>query len=149
MDYSKIGIPQFYGEDYALWSRKMKTHIHALGFDFWHSVVDGYKEPTIPPTDKDGKKLEEKNSRATSALLNGLSKYIYTKFMHCDFTKDIWVKLKNAYKEDDKVKEAKLQFFREKFEQLKMNEEEKIASYFLRVDKIINSIKGLGDEVNE
>jgi hypothetical protein len=52
-------------------------------------VVDGYKAPTIPPTDKCGKKLEENNSRATSALLNGLCKSIYTKFMHCDSTKDI------------------------------------------------------------
>jgi hypothetical protein len=39
-------------------------------------VVDVYKAPTVPPTDKDGKKLEENNSRATSALLNGLSKSI-------------------------------------------------------------------------
>jgi hypothetical protein len=67
----------------------MKKHIHALGFDVWRSVVDGYKAPTIPPTDKDGKKLEENNSRATSALLNGLFKSIYTKVMHCDSTKEI------------------------------------------------------------
>jgi hypothetical protein len=52
----------------------MKIHIHALGFDVWRSVVDGYKAPTVPPTDKDGKKLEENNSRDTNALLNGLSK---------------------------------------------------------------------------
>jgi hypothetical protein len=112
-------------------------------------VVDGYKAPTIPPTDKDGKKLEENNSRATSALLNGLSKSIYTKVMHCDSAKDIWVKLKNVYEGDEKVKEAKLQIFREKFEQLKMNEDENIVSYFLRVDEVVNNIKGLGDEVNE
>jgi hypothetical protein len=149
MDYSKIGIPQFDGEYYAFWRRRMKTHIHALGFDVWRSIVDGYKAPTIPPTDKDGKKLEENNSRATSALLNGLTKSIYTKVMHCDSAKDIWVKLKNIYEGDEKVKEAKLQIFREKFEQLKMNEDENIASYFLRVDEVVNNIKGLGDEVNE
>jgi hypothetical protein len=39
----------------------MKTHIHALGFDVWQSVVDGYKAPTVPPTDKDVNKLEENN----------------------------------------------------------------------------------------
>jgi hypothetical protein len=52
-------------------------------------VVDGYKEPIVPPTYKDGKKLEENNPRTTSALLNCLSKSIYTKVMHCDFAKDI------------------------------------------------------------
>jgi uncharacterized coiled-coil protein SlyX len=32
---------------------------------------------------------------------------------------------------------------------LKMNEDENIASYFLRVDEIVNNIKGLGDEIKE
>ena len=74
MDYSKIGIPQFDGEYYSFWSRIMKTQTHALGFDVWWSIVDGYKAPTTPPTNKDGNKLEENNSRTTSAHLNGLTK---------------------------------------------------------------------------
>jgi len=41
MDYSKIGIPQFDGEYYALWIKRMKAHIHALGFDVWLSMADG------------------------------------------------------------------------------------------------------------
>jgi hypothetical protein len=65
----------------------MKTHIHALGFDVWQSIVDGYKVTTSPPTDKDGNKLEENNSRDTSALFNGLTKSIYTKVMHYDSMK--------------------------------------------------------------
>jgi hypothetical protein len=52
-------------------------------------MVYGYKEPTIPPLDKDGNKLEENNSRDTSALLNSLTKSIYTKVMHYDSTKYI------------------------------------------------------------
>jgi hypothetical protein len=126
----------------------MKTHILALRFDFWRSMVDGYKTLTIPPIYKDGKKLEENNSRATNALLNGFTKSIYTKFMHCDSEKDIWVNFKNVY-EGDEVKEDKLQIFKEIFEQLKMNENENIVAYFLRFDVLVNNIKGLGDEVNE
>jgi hypothetical protein len=57
--------------------------------------------------------------------------------------------LKNIYEGDEKVKEDKLQIFREKFEQLKMNEDENIVAYFLQVDEVVNNIKGLGDEVNE
>jgi hypothetical protein len=127
----------------------MNMHIQALGFDVGHSVVYGYKEPTFPPIHKDEKKLEENNSRATSALLNGLSKSMYTKVMHCDCAKDIWVKLNNAYEGYEKVKESKIQFFREKIEQLKMNEDENITAYFLRVDEVVNNIKGFGDKVNE
>jgi hypothetical protein len=37
--------------------------------------------------------------------------------MHCDSAKDLWNKLQNIYEGDAKVKEAKLQIFRAKFEQ--------------------------------
>jgi hypothetical protein len=40
-------------------------------------------------------------------------------------------KLKNIYEGDAKVKWAKLQTYRGKFEQLKMKEYEDIATYFL------------------
>jgi hypothetical protein len=57
--------------------------------------------------------------------------------------------LKNVYKGDKKVKEAKLQIFREKFKQLKMNEDDSIVSYFIQVDEVVNNIKVLRDELNE
>jgi hypothetical protein len=50
---------------------------------------------------------------------------------------------------DAKVKGSKLQTFRVKFEQLKMKEDENIASYFLRVDEEINAIKVLVEEMKE
>jgi hypothetical protein len=31
------------GQNYALWSRRMKTYVHAQGFEVWQSIVDGYK----------------------------------------------------------------------------------------------------------
>ena len=61
----------------------------------------------------------------------------------------MWDKLKTIYEGDQKLREAKLQIFRAKFEQLKMNEDENIASYFLRVDEIVKNIEVLGDEINE
>ena len=35
------------------------------------------------------------------------------------------------------------------FESLKMKEEENIAKYLLRVDEIVNTIKGLGEELDD
>ena len=51
--------------------------------------------------------------------------------MHHDSAKDIWDKLQNIYKGDAKVKGAKIQNYRGQFEQLKMKEDEDIATYFL------------------
>jgi hypothetical protein len=142
----KNGIPHFDGQKYVFWSIRMKTYIQAQGFEIWQSIVDGYTVPTVPPTNDKAVKLGQNNSKATNALLNGLSETIFTKVAHCKSTKEIWDKLRNIYERYTKVKEAKLQTYRGQFEQLKMKEDENIAAYFLRVDKIVNEIIGLGKE---
>ena len=81
--------------------------------------------------------------------MNGLSDTVFTKVAHCKSAKEIWDKLRNIYEGDSKVKEAKLQTYRGQFEQLKMEEDENIAAYFLRVDEIVNAIIGLGEEIEE
>jgi hypothetical protein len=145
----KNGIPQFDGQNYAFWSRRMKTYVQAQGFEVWQSVVDGYKEPVVPPTNENGRKLSLNNSKSKNSLLNGLGDSVYVKVMHCISTKEIWDKLQNVYEGDAKVKATKLQTYRGQFEQLKMKEDENIAAYFLRVDEIVNAIRGLGEEVDE
>ena len=90
----------------------MKTYIQAQGFEIWQSVVDGYKEPAIPPANEREIKLGKSNSKATNALLNGLFDSVYTKVIHCKSTKYISDKLQNIYEGDSKVKATKLQTYR-------------------------------------
>jgi hypothetical protein len=63
--------------------------------------------------------------------------------------KEMWVKLKTIYEGDEKVKESNLQIFRANFKQLKMNEDENIPAYFLRINEVVNDFKVLGDEIKE
>jgi hypothetical protein len=145
----KNGIPQFNGQKYAFWSIRMKTYIHAQGFEIWQSIVDGYTTPAVPPTNDKAMKLGQNNSKAKNALLNGLSETLFTKVSHCKSAKEIWDKLQNIYEGDSKVKATKLQTYRGQFKQLKMKEDENIATYFLRVDETINAIIGLREEIKE
>jgi hypothetical protein len=94
-------------------------------------------------------KLGENNSKAINALLNGLTDTVFTKVAHCKYAKEIWDKLRNIYEGNSKVKAAKLQTYRGQFEQLKMKEDEDITAYFLRVDETMNTIIGLGEEIEE
>jgi hypothetical protein len=105
----KNGIPQFYGQKYAFWSIRMKTYIHAQGFEIWQSIVDGYIVPTVSPTNDKAMKLSQNNYKATNALLNGLGETIFTKVSHYKYAKEIWDKLQNIYEGYSKVKAAKLQ----------------------------------------
>ena len=76
--------------------------------------------------------------------MSNLDDSIFFKVMHCKTTKDLWDKLQNIYEGDAKVKGDKLQTLGAKFEQLKMKEDEYIASYFLRFYETMNTIRGLG-----
>jgi hypothetical protein len=67
----------------------MRTYIQAQGFQVWQSIVDGYIAPIVPPTNEKEVKIDENNSKATNALLNGLSDTVFTKVAHCKSTKDI------------------------------------------------------------
>jgi hypothetical protein len=145
----KNRIPQCDGHKYAFWRRWMKTYIQAQGFEIWQSVVDRYKEPTIPPTSEKEMKLSQNNSKATNALLNGLGESVYTKVVHCKSAKEIWAKLQNIYEGDSKVKETNIQTYIGQFKQLKMKEYDNIAAYFLRFNETVNAIIGLREEIEE
>lgn len=82
-----------------------------------------------------------------NGILSGLVESVFVKVMRCESAEEIWDKLKNIYEGDEKVKEAKLQTYRGQFEYLKMKEEENIATYLLRVDEIVNIIRGLGEKI--
>jgi hypothetical protein len=61
----------------------------------------------------------------------------------------MWDKLIICYEGNEKVKDAKLQTYRLQFEQIKMNEDEIVNNFFLRVEELVNSMKGLGDKIED
>ena len=83
------------------------------------------------------------------AILGGISEADFVKVRTCTSAKEMWDKLHTIYEGDEKVKRAKLQPHRRKFEQLCMKEEENIASYLQRVAEVANTIIGLGDDMPE
>jgi hypothetical protein len=82
------------------------------------------------------------------AILGGLVESEFVIVMHFASAKEIWDKLKNVYEGDNKVKSTKLQSYRSQFESLKMEESEDIATYFLHIDEVFNSMRGLGETIN-
>ena len=87
--------------------------------------------------------------KAMNAILNGLCEAEFIKVMHKDTAKKIWDTLQNIHDGDEKVKPAKLQVYRAQFENLKMNDDEDIASFFLKATEIINNMKALGEKMPE
>ena len=114
-------------------------------------IVSTYDIPANPPIDARSpeRKHYKDNSKAMNVILSGLTETIFVEVIHCETAKEIWDKLRNIYEGDEKIKGVKLQTYRVHFENLKMKEGENIAAYFLRIDEIVNIIKGLGEKVDE
>jgi hypothetical protein len=113
------------------------------------SLVDGYATITTPPTKKDGKKVNEKKSKAKGTIMSSIYDLLFVKVMDCKNEKDIWDKLQKVYKGDTNVKGDKLQTLRSKFEKLNMKEDEDIEPYLIQVGERVNTIRGLGVEFDE
>jgi hypothetical protein len=140
--------PLFDGTNFSFWKIKMRTYLMALGADVWDVVETGYTKPVVLAS-KDDKLEFSFNAKGMNAILNGLVEAKFVKVMHLDTAKAMWDKLINIYEGNEKVKDAKLQTYRLKFEQLKMNEDETISKYFLRVEELVNSMKGLGEDFDD
>src|SRR3954469_4423326 len=100
-----------------------------------------------------GSKSEEElalgNSKALSALFNGIDKNIFRLVQHCELAKEAWDILKTAHEGTSKVKMSRLQILTTKFENLKMKEDETIYEFHMNVREISNNSPALGEKMTE
>jgi hypothetical protein len=125
--------PLFDGTNFSFWKVRMRTYIMGLGVDVWDVVKTEYMKHVVLAS-KDDKLEFSFNAKAMNAILSGLVEVEFVKVMHLDSAKGMWDKLISSYEGNEKVKDAKLQTYRLKFEQLKMNEDETVNKHFLRVE---------------
>jgi hypothetical protein len=100
MDCTHNGTPLFDGQNYEIWSRRMRVFLQAQGFDIWNSVVSGYTAPKKPLKTATKKELKRNNKIAMDAILDGLSDSVKVKVGQCSSTKEIWDKIHNLYSKD-------------------------------------------------
>jgi hypothetical protein len=98
---------------------------------------------------KDDKSEFSFNEKEMNVILSGLAEDEFVKVMQLDSAKEMWYKLIISYEGNEKVKDAKLQTYRLKFEQLNMNEDEIVNTYFLRVEDFVNAMKGHGQKIED
>jgi hypothetical protein len=74
--------PVFYGEDYCMWSDKMRHHLTSLHASIWDIVEFGAHEPSVGDEGYDSDEVAQIwhfNSQATTILLASLSREEYNK----------------------------------------------------------------------
>jgi hypothetical protein len=104
--------PFFYGEDYCMWSDKMRHHLTSLHKSIWDIVEYGaqWQVPKVGDKDYDSDEadhIQHFNSQAITILLASLCREEYNKVQGLKTTKEFWDILKTAHEGDEMTKITK------------------------------------------
>jgi hypothetical protein len=96
--------PVFDGEDYSMWSDKMRHYLTSLYKSIWDIVEYGAQVPKEGDKDYDLEEVDQIrhfNSQATTIFLASLSREEYNKVQGLKSAKEIWDVLKTVHEGDE------------------------------------------------
>nr|GEX69103.1 DUF4219 domain-containing protein/UBN2 domain-containing protein [Tanacetum cinerariifolium] len=137
---------------------KFETYVKSKYLDLWHVITYGDFPPIQynPETKKDEtvsfdkqnddlqKKLA-KNYEANMVIYNALPRKEYERIFMCKTAKEIWDTLLITHQSNSQVKDNKIDFFVQQYEQFTISKEESIDNAFARFNSIITSLKALDE----
>jgi hypothetical protein len=128
MDYTDNGTPVFDGQNYEIWSSRMKVFLEAQGYDVWYSVVTGYTASKKPLKTATKKELKRNNKIAMDAILDGLPDSVKVKVGQCSSAKEIWDKLHNIYSKESLLVITEPEHVDQDKEDVEIEQEERSSS---------------------
>jgi hypothetical protein len=143
-----LGKPQvFDGEDYSMWSVKMKGHLTSLHKSIWDIVEYGAQVPQVGDKDYDSDEVAQIrhfNSQATTILLVSLSREEYNKVHGLETAKEIWDVLKIAHEGDEVTKITKRETIEGDLGRFVLNHGEEPQAMYNWLKTMVNQVRNLG-----
>jgi hypothetical protein len=139
--------PVFDGEDYCMWSDKMRHHLTSLHTSIWDVVEFGVQVPSIGDEDYDldeVAQIRHFNSQATTILLASLSREEYNKVQGLKSAKEIWEVLKTAHEGDEVTKITKWETIEGELGRFMLNQGEEPQAMYNRLKTLVNQVRNLG-----
>jgi hypothetical protein len=139
--------PMLEGEDYSMWSDKMRHHLTSLHKSIWDIVEYGAQVPKKGDKDYDSEEVEQIqhfNSQATTILLASLSREEYNKVQGLKSAKEIWDVLKTAHEGDEVTKITKRETIEGELGRFMLNQGEEPQAMYNRLKTLVNQVRNLG-----
>jgi hypothetical protein len=139
--------PVFDGEDYCMWSDKMRHHLTSLHASIWDIVEFGAQEPSVGDEGYDSDEVAQIrhfNSQATTILLASLSREEYNKVQGLKSAKEIWDVLKTAHEGDEVTKITKRETIEGELGRFMLNQGEEPQAMYNRLKTLVNQVRNLG-----
>ena len=141
--------PYFDGEDYCMWSDKMRHHLTWLHESIWDIVEYGAQVPKKGDTDYDSEEVEQIqhfNSQATTILLASLSREEYNKVQGLKSAKEICDVLKTAHEGDKVTKITKRETIEGELGRFWLRQGEEPQDMYNRLKTLVNQVRNLGSK---
>jgi hypothetical protein len=139
--------PYFDGEDYCMWSDKMRHHLTSLHESIWDIVEFGAQVPQVGDKDYDSDEVAQIrhfNSQATSILLASLCQEEYNKVQGLKSAKEIWDVLKTTHEGDEATKITKRETIEGELGRFILNKGEEPQAMYNRLKTMVNQVRNLG-----
>jgi hypothetical protein len=139
--------PYFDGEDYCMWSDKMRHHLTSLHESIWDIVEFGAQAPKVGDKDYDSDEaaqIRHFNSQVMSILLASLCREEYNKVQGLKSTKEIWDVLKTAHERDEVTKITKRETIEGEPDRFIHNKGEEPQAIYNRLKTMVNQVRNLG-----
>jgi hypothetical protein len=139
--------PYFDGEDYCMWSDKMRHHLTSLHESIWDIVEFGAQVPKVGDKDYDSDEaaqIRHFNSQATSILLASLCREEYNKVQGLKSAKEIWNVLKTVHEGDEVTKITKHKTIEGELGRFVLNKGEEPQALYNRFKTMVNQVRNLG-----
>jgi hypothetical protein len=138
--------PYFDGEDYYMWSDKMRHHLTSLHTSIWDIVEFGAQVPKVGDegyNSEEVAQIRHFNSQATSILLASLCREEYNKVQGLKSAKEIWDVLKTAHEGDEVTKITKRETIEEELGRFVLNKGEEPQAMYNRLKTRVNQVCNL------
>jgi hypothetical protein len=138
--------PYFDGEDYCMWSDKMRHHLTSLHESIWDIVEFGAQAPHGGDEDYDSDEaaqIRHFNSQATSILLASLCREEYNKVQGLKNAKEIWDVLKTTHEGDEVTKITKRETIEGELDRFILNKGDEPQAMYNRLKTMVNQVCNL------
>jgi hypothetical protein len=139
--------PYFDGEDYSMWSDKMRHHLTSLHKSIWDIVEYGAQVSKKGDKDYDSDEADQIrhfNSQATTILLASLCREEYNKVQGLKTAKEIRDVLKTAHERDEVTKITKWEMIGGELGRFVLNQGEEPQAMYNRLKTLMNQVCNLG-----
>lgn len=131
---ASINYPQLTRSNYTLWAMQMRVGMQSAGV--WAATSS---EDVDHVMDRD----------ALLAIYQGVPEDVLPSLAGKDTAKQAWEAIKVMNVGHDRVRETNLQTLRKAFETLEMEDTEAVDAFATRLNRMVSSIRALGDDVKE